>query len=244
METTRYIETLRHEGGLLADAAQKAGPEAPVPPCPQWQVRDLLRHAGAVHRWAACYVTEGRKEGADWDESAPGDDELVDWYRGLAGHLADALEAAPADLDCWYFFAAPSPLAFWSRRQAHEVTVHRVDAQAALGVQPSPIDPDFAADGVHELLAGFHGRQRSKVRTQAPRTLRVRAVDADADWLVRLSPEPPVVEQGAPGDADCTLSGGAAQLYLALWNRAPYTELAVEGDASLVELWKRTGAIT
>jgi uncharacterized protein (TIGR03083 family) len=244
METTSFIETLRREGGLLSDAAQEAGLDAPVPPCPHWQVRDLLRHIGAVHRWATGFVAEGRKDAADWDESAPGDDELAQWYRALHGRLADALHAAPADLDCWYFFGAPSPLAFWSRRQAHETTIHRVDAQTALGAGLSPIDPDFAADGVHELLAGFHGRKRSKVRTPSPRTLRVRALDADADWLVRLSSEPPVVECGAAAAADCTLTGTAEQLYLALWNRGPYGELTVEGDDSLVELWRRTGAIT
>ncbi|MEE4544948.1 maleylpyruvate isomerase family mycothiol-dependent enzyme [Streptomyces sp. V4-01] len=244
METSWFIETLRREGDLLADAAQKAGLDAPVPPCPQWQVRDLLRHTGAVHRWATVFVAEARKDGADWDESAPGDGELADWYRALLTRLADVLAAAPADLDCWYFFAAPSPLVFWSRRQAHEATIHRVDAQTALGAGLSPIDPAFAADGVHELLAGFHGRARSTVRTPEPRTLRVRALDTDADWLVRLSPEPPVVERGAPGPADCTLSGSAAQLYLTLWNRAPYEELSVAGDDALVELWRRTGAIT
>jgi uncharacterized protein (TIGR03083 family) len=251
METAEFIETLRQEGPLLADAAERAGLDSPVPSCPDWRVRDLLRHTGAVHRWATAYVVEGRMGYGPVDETAPGDDKLVDWYRQLHRTLTDALTAAPADVACFSFFAAPSPLAFWARRQAHETTIHRVDAELALGAAPEPVEPAFAADGVHELLAGFHSRKRSKVRTDRPRTLRVRATDVpDADWLVRLSPGEPTVEPAAPtverllpDPADCTLSGPAADLYLALWNRGPYDGLTVRGDEALVELWRQTGAI-
>ncbi|MEW2522577.1 maleylpyruvate isomerase family mycothiol-dependent enzyme [Actinacidiphila alni] len=248
METSGFIDTLRREGALLADAAQDAGLDAPVPPCPDWRVRDLLAHTGAVHRWAAGYVAERRTRPQDWDPSAPADPELVDWYRGTHGRLTDALTAAPADVDCWYFLPAPSPLAFWARRQAHETTVHRVDAQAARGGELSPVEPDFAADGVDELLTGFQARQRSRVRTDRPRTVRIRAVDvADGprEWLVRLSAEAPVTERDAQDTAaDCTVGGPAQDLYLALWNRGPYEGLSVTGDESLLELWRRTSAIT
>ncbi|WP_407639030.1 maleylpyruvate isomerase family mycothiol-dependent enzyme [Actinacidiphila yeochonensis] len=160
--------------------------------------------------------------------------------------LLDVLADAPADLDCWHFFAAPSALEFWSRRQAHETTVHRVDAELALGVEPSPVAADFAADGVEELLAGFHSRERSRVRTAYPRTLRMRAQDVPgAQWLVHLSDAPPRTERDDAGErpADCTVAAPAGQLYLALWNRASYEELAVEGDGSLIDLWRRTSAI-
>jgi uncharacterized protein (TIGR03083 family) len=245
METSDFIEILRREGPMLADAAGRAGLGAPVPPCPGWTVRDLLAHTGAVHRWADDYVLGGSTEREERDETSPGDAELLDWYRALHSRLCDALSAAPADLTCWFFLPAPSPLAFWARRQAHETTIHRVDAESALGAALSPVDGEFAADGVDELLTGFHGRARSRVRTAQPRTLRVRTLDTGHEWLVRLSPGHPVTERFATGTrADCTLSATARDLYLALWNRGPYDGLAVEGDESLVELWRRTSAIT
>ncbi|MFJ2636710.1 maleylpyruvate isomerase family mycothiol-dependent enzyme [Streptomyces sp. NPDC087422] len=247
METAEFIDTLRDEGTLLADAAGGAGLDAPVPPCPGWRVRDLLAHTGAVHRWATGYVAEGRMEREPLDPAVPDDPELVDWYRGTHRRLTEALVAAPADLTCWFFLAAPSPLAFWARRQAHETTIHRIDAEAALGRDPSPLATGFAADGVDELLTGFQARRRARLRTDRPRTLRVRATDVPGgarEWLLRLSSEAPTAERDAPGEADCTVTGSAADLYLALWNRGPYERLSVTGDDALVELWRRTAKIT
>ncbi|MFJ7770051.1 maleylpyruvate isomerase N-terminal domain-containing protein [Streptomyces sp. NPDC097107] len=59
METATFVEILDREGVLLASAAEAAGVDAKVPTCPGWQVRDLLRHTGMVHRWAAEIVAEG-----------------------------------------------------------------------------------------------------------------------------------------------------------------------------------------
>lgn len=241
-----FVGTLRGDGELLADAAAGAGLDAPVPACPDWRVRDLVRHTGAVHRWATRHVAEALPSYADFEpfeEAAPGDGGLLDWYRDGHIRLVDALTAAPADLACWSFLPAPSPLEFWCRRQAHETAVHRVDAQAALGIGPSPVDPAFAADGVDELLGGFHARRSSKVRTEQPRTLRVRADDVPGDWLVHLSSEPPRVERSVGGAADCEVHAPAVDLYLTLWNRGSYDRLSVSGDAALLELWQRTGAI-
>lgn len=247
METADHIEVLRHDGRLLADAAEGAGLDAEVPSCPGWRVRELVRHQGTVHRWATRYVAEGRRRPEAIEADVPGDDpSLLPWFREGHGLLVAALEAAPADLECWHFLNAPSPRAFWARRQAHETAVHRVDAELAAGRDPSPIDPAFAADGIDELLAGFHGRPRSRVRSESPRTLRVRTTDTGAgrdDWLARLSADPLSVERAVPGETDCTVSGRAEDLYLSFWNRGAYEKLQVTGDTSVLDLWQRTAAI-
>ncbi|MGW7643859.1 maleylpyruvate isomerase family mycothiol-dependent enzyme [Streptomyces bobili] len=249
METIEFIRILDQEGRSLAAAAGEAGSGAKVPTCPDWQVRDLLRHTGMVHRWATSFVAEGRTEPhpvAGLPDLDGG--ELLDWFRTGHRRLVDVLASAPGDVECWHFLPAPSPLAFWARRQAHETAVHRVDAESARGVAPEEIAAafprDFAADGIDELLCGFHARAKSKVRTEEPRVLRVRATDADADdavWTVRLSAGPPVTERGSEGDADCEVSGPASLLYLSLWNRLPYP--AVSGDASLARLWREKSAV-
>jgi uncharacterized protein (TIGR03083 family) len=247
METAEFVRALDREGRLLAAAAEEAGTGAKVPTCPGWQVRDLLRHTGMVHRWATAFVVEGHTayhpDGGLPDLDG---DALLEWFQEGHRALVDALSAAPPDLDCWHFMPAPSPLEFWARRQAHETTVHRVDAESARGAV-GPVEPAVAVDGIDELLRSFHARPKSRVRTDRPRVLRIRATDTDATpdavWTVRLSPEPPVAERGESGAAaDCELTGTAEQLYLSLWNRQPFP--LVTGDASLAELWREKSAIT
>ncbi|MFJ6683399.1 maleylpyruvate isomerase family mycothiol-dependent enzyme [Streptomyces werraensis] len=243
MDTAWYLEILEHEGRSLADAAEQAGPGAPVPACPDWRVRDLLRHTGVVHRWAAGFVADACPAPRPMEEHPDLDGpELVTWYRACHGALLDTLRKAKPEVECWTFLpGAESALGFWARRQAHETAVHRWDAQAARGGDPTPVATDFAVDGVDELLRGFHARRRSRVRTPEPRVLRIRATDADAVWTVRLSQEPPVTTRDAAGDAECEVSGPAAELYLSLWNRLPMPK--VTGDAALAELWRQTSAI-
>ncbi|MGX9885656.1 maleylpyruvate isomerase family mycothiol-dependent enzyme [Streptomyces sp. NPDC002276] len=241
MDTDAFVGTLDREGGLLASAAEEAGVDAEVPPCPGWRVRDLLLHTGMVHRWATAFVAEGYTAYHP-DGGLPELDgaELVAWFREGHRSLVDTLAAAPPDVECWHFLPAPSPLAFWARRQAHETTVHRMDAEAARGGMAGEISADFAADGIDELLRGFHGRRRSGVRSAEPR---VRATDTDSTvWTVRLSQEPPAAERADTGSADCELAGPAGQLYRALWNRGPFP--SVTGDVSVAALWREKSAIT
>jgi uncharacterized protein (TIGR03083 family) len=253
MEVSEHIAALRRDGELLGAAAEEAGLTSAVPSCPPWQVRDLLRHIGYVHRWAAEYVVEQRKEPMpdrpDEPELLGGgapDAGLLDWYRAGHGALVAALTEADPDLDCYYFLDAPSPRAFWARRQAHETAIHRVDAQLAAGKQPTPIATEFAADGVDELIMGFFGRDAEQLtddqRAGGARTLQVVADDMGGAWHVELTQDGKLafsVQRGLAA-ADCTLTGPAAGLYLLLWNRAdPVTAgVAVSGDAGVLAAWQ------
>ncbi|WP_030798469.1 maleylpyruvate isomerase family mycothiol-dependent enzyme [Streptomyces sp. NRRL S-337] len=260
MEITEFVETLRLDGGLLADAAQEAGPDAAIPACPEWRIRDLVVHVGRVHRWATEIVAQGLQQPIRPAE-APDltDDELVPWLREGHHQLVLALHGAPRDLTAWTILPTDSPLAFWARRQAHETSVHRVDAQQAAAASLTPLPSAFAADGVDELLTGLHSLERSKLRTDIPRTVRVRATDVPgADWTVHLSDAPPrairttaAPAPGSPVDqpaadvkpVDCTIEGPAEELYLALWNRLPWDALTVTGEQALAELWREKGGI-
>jgi uncharacterized protein (TIGR03083 family) len=181
----------------MATAAERAGLGAPVPSCPGWQVRDLLRHQGFVHRWAGRFVREGlldpvpEPSEAEMLAADPPDPQLLDWFRVGHADLTDALRSASADLQCWTFLPAPSPLAFWARRQAHETAIHRVDAELAAGNAVTSPEPAFAADGIDELIMGFLGRQARRLtdeqRAGSRRLVRVQATDAAAEWCVELT---------------------------------------------------------
>ena len=244
MEVVEHVAALRREGRLLAEVAARTDLGVPVPTCPEWRVRDLVRHIGGVHRWAAAHVAGSRTRPLSEEEQAkvmaPPDDDhaLVDWFGEGHAHLVHELETAAPDLACWTFLAAPSPLAFWARRQAHETAIHRADAESP-GATITPFPPAFAADGIDELLTCFITRPGGRLRADPPRTLHVGATDAGADWLVRIGPDQRVVSREA-GDADCSVRGPACELYLMLWNRQAPDGLQVRGDPALLDLWRHS----
>jgi uncharacterized protein (TIGR03083 family) len=242
MEIPALIDSLQRDGDLLAAAAASSGPDAAIPTCPGWKERDLLLHVGGVHRWATGYVDGAVTDPdgvsyAELVEPPPDDATFVDWFREGHAALVGALRGAPADLECWTFLPAPSPLAFWARRQAHETAIHRVDAESGSGPFTA-FAPDIARDGIDELLTRFATRPRSR-DVQAPRTLQVHATDGDGDWHVTIRAEGIDVTEGRSA-ADCSVAGTASDLYTLLWNRRGTDGLDVDGDPAVLDLWRES----
>jgi uncharacterized protein (TIGR03083 family) len=235
MEIAEHLAQLESDGPRLLDAAEQAGWDAPVP-CTEWTVRDLVVHTGGIHRWATDIVRTGARSADTEARRAVGigplDGALLDWFG--AGHLAlvDALRAAPDDLDCVAFLPAPSPLAFWARRQAHETAIHRADAQAAAGLEVSfPIE--FAQDGIAEMLRGFAARKSNAIDTDA--TLGLRPSDGSPPWLITMGGEQ-IEAVVSDADADALVAGSSTDLYLWLWNRPSHA--TISGDESTAQLWR------
>jgi uncharacterized Actinobacterial protein TIGR03083 len=235
-----YLAAIRREGDLFAAAVSAGDLDATVPTCLEWTLRELAHHLGRTHIWASVHVEQARQTPLSMDEqqaawgTMPDDAEVVGWYRGTRDRLVTALQAAPADLVCWTFLPnPPPPRMFWARRQAHELTIHRVDAQRVVGTV-DPVSTEFAVDGIDELLLGFYSRPRSRLRHETPCTLSIRT--DEASWLVHIGLEGARAERSeAPGD--CTVRGDASVVYYALWNRRPLPELRVDGDPAVLDLW-------
>ncbi|HEX6525534.1 MAG TPA: maleylpyruvate isomerase family mycothiol-dependent enzyme [Streptosporangiaceae bacterium] len=250
MEIAEHIAALRQHGESLAAAADRAGLGAPVPACAPWLVKDLLRHTGYVHRWAARHITEcpervldGPPEAEILDGGAP-DDELLAWFRAGHAALVETLTAADPDLRTATFMDAASPLAFWARRQAHETAIHRADADSAAGAM-AEFTPDFAADGIDELIMGFGRRSKYQPHGHHQGTLRFAATDTGDDWYAQaedglIQPRRGDGHDGHAGPATCTVSGPASGLYLFLWNRAEVARagVTISGDPGLFSQWK------
>jgi uncharacterized protein (TIGR03083 family) len=248
MDTARLTETLDREGAALLAAAVRAGPDAEVPSCPGWQVRDLVLHVGHVHRRATRHLRDGEREGAPEETGRVRDDALPGWFTEGHRRLVSALRETGGGPDGRTDAQFAALRAFWARRQAHESAVHRVDAELAAGTELAPVAPEFAADGVDELLTVLQGSPRGRLRSATERVLRLRATDVPgAVWTVRIGDGPPRVTRGSgTGDAsaDCELSGPAGPLYLTCWNRIRAGDgLVVQGDASLVTLWQSGSAV-
>ena len=134
MEISDYIGALSDQGMMLVNAAYSGGLDAVVPTCPGWRARDLLHHVGYVHRWAtlqyvAGQVTDVLPELTEAEQLAagPADGQLHDWYIEGLQALLDTLAGADLGMRAWTFLPAPSPLAHWARRQAHETAIHCAD---------------------------------------------------------------------------------------------------------------------
>ncbi len=256
-DTERLIAAIAAESALLADEFARVLPGDPVPTCPRWTTAELIAHLGGVQRWAAEIVARGRTTSPTEDEmaalfqlpdGASGPDSetvaatLSEWFRTGSKGLTAALSAAPADLEAmWFLKNAPPPRHFWARRQAHEATIHRVDMLAArLGRLPTTseaeVATDLAADGIDELVRGFLPRRSTRLRTEEPFRIAIRATDVDAGWTIAVSAEPPVTTPGADAGADAELRGTAAALYLGLWNRGD--DIAETGAVDALGHWR------
>jgi uncharacterized protein (TIGR03083 family) len=250
MEIGWHLEALRIDGELLATAAERVDLDTLIPTCPRWAMRDLLSHVGDVHRWAAGHIAQGRTDPIGREELTelagplPDDADLVGWFRDGHAALVKTLEGADPETECWTFLPAPSPVAFWARRQAHETAIHRADAESPAGPATITAFPTgFAVDGVDELLLGFLGRGGDDIGTDAPRTLCLEATDQDVGWVVRIGTTGVQAGRGATA-ADCTVRGTASDLYLLAWNRRSPEGLEVQGDRSLLDVWRDTVQIT
>ncbi|GLY53901.1 maleylpyruvate isomerase N-terminal domain-containing protein [Lentzea sp. NBRC 102530] len=233
-----FVAQVETQASLMRSAALKAGPDAPVPSCPEWTVRDLVRHQAEVHTWAAeALATAPEDRRPKWPHAPEGFDEALSWWEKGLFLLLDRLRETPADRPAWTF-QGPKLAGFWARRQAHETSIHRLDAELAAGrdLPPLTFDPEFAADGVDEYLTVLVGR---RIELGFPVTgtgrLLVHAADAGRTWEIRLTENEPLVvsaPQDSAFDEDATLAGTADALYRFVYGRP--SNAIVTGDESLL----------
>lgn len=246
MEPNRHLEILRAEGDLLA-AMPIDALDAPVPAVEGWTVENVVRHTGRVHRWVHSMLQAG-PEGTP-AEVAPlpkGPDCLPAYAEALAVIVAD-LEALDGDEPTQTFTGTQSSR-FWHRRQAQEVSVHRMDAadavHAAGGPAPVPLASDGAADGVDEWARFFLAVRWNVRHGEFPadlegRTLHIHGTDdpapqAGAEWLLRFGGGALSVE-ATHAKGDVAVRGSAQELLLALWRRRPLQTVDLIGDEALAE---------
>ena len=85
---------------------------------------------------------------------------------------------------------------------------------------------------------GFVPRRRSGLELPEPRTVVVRTTDTRQAWTLRAGEGRTTSSVGEPAEgapADVELSGTAAQVYLALWNRGDEVSCT---DPALLERWR------
>ncbi len=243
LDFERYLGELRIQGALLRASAALAGTAAAVPSCPGWTVGDLVRHTAKVHQWATAILSGG--ESAAFQFSPPPDSRLFDAYdRGLAALLSRLRASAESPAaesglpPVWTPVAAASATLFWARRQAHETAIHGVDAQLAAGYGVRDFAPEFAADGVAELLTDLAVRRFDTAAMPGRRTISLTPLDVNESWTLSAGPEGVSCRLAADDQPDLSVFGLADELYRWAWNRAGDDEVALRGDLSLADRWR------
>lgn len=244
----RYLELIGSDGARLAAVA--AGQlEAAVPPCPGWDVTDLVTHTGEVyHHKVACTLLGRRPTDEEYEHGPADGQDLLEWFRSAHTTLLETLGNRAADAHSFTWYDPDQTVGFWLRRMAQESVVHRVDAESASDQVTAAAD-DLAVDGIDEVLHLFlsyaigedpeeeldpHLGQSLLVRT-GPWAWHV-AVDF-TDPADRI----PLTRSARPAKA--TVSGEPSELLLWLWGRRPDSAVSIQGDpaalASFRTLLKR-----
>lgn len=242
MMPSDHLASIRRDSDALVAAVQR-GTLPAVPGCPGWTVADLGRHMGGVQRWATQIVADRPGRPSARAEPPADDAAVAAWVAAGADDLLATLGAADPSENCWTFSEHDRTVAFWYRRQANEVSVHRWDADAAHdGVDGAPpIDSEIAADGIDEFLTTFIGRVRGRVDAPAPaagETFHFHRTDGPGEWLVAFGDGDALVVTREHAKGDVAIRGAASDLVLWLWRRLPDARLDVVGDASRLDRWR------
>jgi uncharacterized protein (TIGR03083 family) len=228
LSTDSYLGFITSDTQAMVDALALE-PAAIVSSCPGWDMARLCGHIGRVHRMATAVVGQQLAEPpapnpADAPPSSTA--ELGQWLVNGSATLLAVLGSTPPDSPAWNFTAAPETAAFWPRRQAHETSVHRVDAQLAIG-SPQPIETQFAIDGIDEFFEIYGPRVRvTHPDSSLGGTLHLHSTDGDGgEWMIALNAGVLTIEHGH-GKGDAAVRGTASDLLLGLWGRFDLTDPA------------------
>lgn len=229
MDYAEHVDALDREITSFAAAVGAAPPEAPVPTCPEFDLAGLTSHVGDLLAFWSHVLAEATGTAKPPIADAPDDDaERQAWLVDLGAPVVAALRAAGPDTPAWTWYPPNQTFGFWARRAAHELAVHRVDAQLAGGTA-TPIDAALARDGIDEALT-FAALRWNGDAVAAPCTIHLHGTDLDdAEWLLRLDADGIVVEQ-VHAKGDLALRGSVSDLELALYARPAAGELQRFGD--------------
>ena len=233
-----YQAALIEQNRFFTETVFSSEPETPIPTCPGWTMRQLIRHVGRAHRWAARIVSTSADVTLDprtvTDGRPPDDaDGARAWLLACPQVLFDAVADAGGTEVTVATFDGPRPAWWWIRRLLHESTVHRADAVLAIDEQYE-LAPEMAADGIDEWLERLSQRPWPGCPPIGDgKAVTLKAIDVDLSWSI-LGPSNSLQFHRNSADSfeGVHLAGKATDLFLALFRRRDVedTECLVEGD--------------
>ncbi len=241
MDYEDHISAVERDSAAIVSALAEGPLDVPVPTCPDWTLVDLATHVGQFCGLWTHVICEGtEKAKTPFADPAPAEqrsDWFANWYEEAAGHLVTELRAAEPDAAVWTWDPSNETASFVARRAAHELSVHRFDAQTAR-TSPEPIDGALAVDGIEEIfamLAAWRAGERD-VRGGNGETIHLHATDRDAEWTITLAPDGVAVDRRHV-KGDLALRAAVSDLELVLYQRPPLGPVDRFGDDSALDAW-------
>jgi uncharacterized protein (TIGR03083 family) len=250
-----YLTVIEAESERFLTSVLAAAPDAPVPTCPDWTAGDLLWHLTEVHAyWAGILrsgaVTEEESDAVDAAKpQRPADREaIVEVFREQTADLLAQLRRRKDDEPAWFWLDTAQTVGSTRRMQAHEATMHRLDAEFAAGLDPSPVSsPELAMAGlVHgvEVMWAWWGTLPGFALVPSGGAVELFAEDLGESYLVQPGRWRGVGQSGtsydepgavaAPGvEPAARITGTAEQLYRWLWGRGD--QPAASGDQATLD---------
>jgi uncharacterized protein (TIGR03083 family) len=244
VDYTQTCNALEAEVAAFAEDAQRADPSLPVAACPPWDLAELIKHLGSIHRWAGQMVRDGAQQRLSFREvplELPDDKAAYPrWLLEGGAWLLDILRKADPDTPMWAW-GADQHARFWARRMLHETTVHHADALLALGRTPS-LEAARAVDGIDEFLdnlphAAYFAPNVKELKGEGE-SLHFHCTDAEGEWMIQLNPDGFTWERGH-GKGSVAVRGAASDLLLLVYGRLkPEPErFQIFGDTDVLSRW-------
>lgn len=248
-----FTTVIADESRLFAEAIRLAPPEAPVPTCPEWSVSDLAWHLTEVHSFWARILSSGAvsdDEAGPVEESVPPRPESLEQVLSLydkeTAELLTQLEHRSDPEPAWFWLDTHKTVGATRRMQAHEATMHRIDAQLAGGHPVSAVSPGLAADGLRhvlEVMWAWWGTVPNFTFVSSGAPIRLAPSDSGS-ILVETGRWQGVGQSGKnydvpsaritdAGEPTASVNGNAEQIYRWLWGRGD--EPTMKGEASALE---------
>jgi uncharacterized protein (TIGR03083 family) len=243
----RLLYAISFESQLLVHAAEHTDGRFPVPGCPGLNVDETVRHTGSGYYRVLEWIRAGEPPD-QWQRDPAEGESLADFHAAGRTALVAELAAHDPDEPCDTWWPDDQTFGFWRRRMAHETTVHRVDVQGAAGATLSPIQAEFAVDGIDEALLLWFGHKLYTDRRAATTEGAVGVQAAGRSWLAVLgrnrctARRVPAVDARA---ADALVTGDPVNVYLWLWGRVPNQAVTITGDyEASAQLWALLRIVT
>jgi uncharacterized protein (TIGR03083 family) len=240
--TLDYVSIISDESSRIV-RAYELDPRAAVPWSDRWTVGTVARHVAGTHHVVAQTI-EGRPDtdfGLFAQLAVPAKDapEFVDWFRSGTASLLEQLSNVPADDECWSWFEPGRSVGWWARRMALETVVHRLDTDAADGMELT-VASDVAADGIDEYLDVFVGASRAGNDAPAGPSMSFECSDRSDAWWLDLSTRGERTVSREPRSPSVRISGTAEQLLALVWGRLSVSDavgVEVSGDVAAWDRW-------